>query len=129
MTRQVTLTLPDEVYNQIEQMAAADRRAIDAVLVETIVQATPALYVDPRRAAMLREKAAFLAQHSELLEQYEGEYVAILHGHVVDHDPDVLALVRRINRDYRDEVVLIKQVTDRPDRVLEFRSPSFVRIL
>lgn len=127
MPREITLTLPEAVYDQVEQIAEADHRSIDAILVDTIVQATPTLYIDPNRPAMLREKAAYLAKHSELMEQYGGQYVAMFHGQVVDHDQDILALVRRINRDYSENVVLIKQVIDQPDRVLDFRSPRIIR--
>lgn len=127
MPREITLTLPEAVYEQVEQMAEADHRPIDAVLVDTIVQATPALYVDPNRPAMLREKAAFVAKHSKLLEQYGGQYVAMFHGEIVDHDQDVLALVRRVDSKYPEEIVLVKQVNDQPDRVLNFHSPRIIR--
>ena len=127
MSKQITLTLPDEVYEQIQRTAAADQRPIAEVLTDTIVQATPIFSVDARRPAMLREKAAFLEMHSQLLGQYEGQYVAIYQGQVIDHDHDVEALVRRVEDNLHDEVVLIKQVTEEPDRVLHLRSPRFVR--
>lgn len=126
MSKQITLTLPDEVYEQFQQTADADQRPLTDLLTDTIVQAAPIFSVDPRRPAMLREQAAYLAMHSLLLEQYEGKFVAIFQGQVVDHDQDELALVRRINRDYPEEVVMVKQVTEEPDRVLHFRSPRLI---
>jgi len=127
MTRQITLTIPDAVYDQVEQMAKASHRPITDVLVDTIGQITPALYVDADRPTMLREKAAFMAMHLELLEKYEGQFVAISQGQVVDHDQDVLTLVRRIDLDYPEQAVLVKQVVDQPDQDLHFRSPRFIR--
>ena len=127
MTRQITLAIPDAVYDQVEQMAKASHRPIADVLVDTIGQVTPALYVDANRPTMLREKAAFMAMHLELLEKYEGQYVAISQGQVVDHDQDVLALVRRIDLDYPEKAILVKQVVDQPDQDLHFRSPRFIR--
>lgn len=127
MSKQITLTLPDDVYEQIQQTADADQRPIADFLTDTIVEATPIFSVDPRRPAMLREKAAYLAMHSQLLEQYEGMYVAIFQGQVADHDQDVSELIRRIERDYPDEIVMVKQVTEEPDRVLHIRSPRLVR--
>ena len=54
MSKQITLTLPDEVHEQIQRTAAADQRPIAEVLTDTIVQATPIFSVDARRPAMLR---------------------------------------------------------------------------
>jgi hypothetical protein len=127
MDKQVTVTLPDQVYDQMQQIAEADQRSVADVLVEAIVRATPALYVHPDRQAMLQEKAAFLAMHSTLLRSYEGQYVALHQGQVIDHDEDVLTLGRRVSQDHRNKIVLIKKVLEQPDRILEFRSPRLVR--
>lgn len=129
MTKEITLTLPDEVYEQVRQAADADQRPMADVLVDSIAQMTPVFYVSPDRPAMLRERAAFLAMHSQLMESYEGQFVAFFQGQVIDHDVDALALVRRINDDRPDDVVLIKQVIEQPDRVLHVRSPRLVRNL
>ena len=73
MSKQITLTLPDEVYEQIQRTAAADQRPIAEVLTDTIVQATPIFSVDARRPAMLREQAAFRSMHADLLTTHEGD--------------------------------------------------------
>lgn len=123
MTRQVTLELPDTVYEHIKEVASADNRPLAEILADAIVQAKPTLYVHPDRAAMQNEKAAFLAMHARLADEYEGQYVAIYQGQLIDHDQDVLALAERIEHDYSGDVVLITKVVDQADRVLHFRSP------
>jgi hypothetical protein len=76
---------------------------------------------------MEQEMIAFRAMREALLANYEGQYVAVYQGQVVDHDPDELALVARIDEKYPDAVVLIKRVTPEPDRVLHFRSPRLIQ--
>lgn len=126
MERQITLTLPEAIYQQVEEIASTSRRPVAEILVDAIGERTSALYIDPSRPAMLREKAAFLAMHSELVAAYSGQYVAIFRGIVIDHDEDALNLVRRVRRLHPNEIILVKRVEDDPDRVLEFRSPHLV---
>lgn len=123
MTKQVTLDLPDVVYEHMKQVATAENRSFAEILADAVVQSRPTLYVHPERSAMQNEKAAFLAMHARLAEGYEGQYVAIFQGQLIDHDQDVLALAGRIERDYSGDVVLITKVVDQADRVLQFRSP------
>lgn len=123
MERQITLTLPEIVYQQAEQMASVSHRPLAEVLIDVIDAGSATLYVDPNRPAMLQEKAAFLAMHAELAARYDGQYVAMFGGLVVDHDKDVILLVRRIRQQYPGEVILVKRVESDPDRLLEFRSP------
>jgi len=75
------------------------------------------------RRRIQREEDAFRAMHAELRGTYPGQYVAICRGQVVDHDPDQLALFRRIEERYPDTPVLIRQVTPEPEEVYTFRSP------
>jgi hypothetical protein len=52
MSTQVTLTIPDTVYQQAEYVAQATNRPVTEVLAETIAKAFPSLYVDPNRPVM-----------------------------------------------------------------------------
>ena len=126
MGTKVTLTIPDYIYRQAEQIAHAERRPVTEVFNEALVQVFPAVHVNPGREQMEKEQAAFRRQHAQLMVDYPGEYVRLYQGRVVDHDVNQLALVMRINEKYPDEVVLIKQVTTEPDRVLHMRSPRLV---
>jgi len=76
------------------------------------------------RRKIQREEEAFHAAHAELLAMYPGQYVAVYRGQVIDHDPDQLALFRRIEQHYADTPVLIRQITPEPQETYVFRSPQ-----
>lgn len=78
---------------------------------------------DMGRQKLHRESQAFLAMHSELMEKYAGQAVAIHQGQVIDHDLDVRGLYLRMRSRYGDTPVLIRQVTERGENTLTFRSP------
>ncbi len=63
----------------------------------------------------------------ELRKQYEGEYIAVHRGQVIDHDPDLRTLHLRVFAEIGHAVVLLKKVTNQPDRELVFRSPRLER--
>lgn len=84
-------------------------------------------YQDPRTPQMEKEAAAYNAMRDEMVEKYLGQYVAVFQGQVVDHDADPGALVDRLNEHYPDDVVLMREVHEGPDRVLRMRSPRLVR--
>ncbi|MFZ0547071.1 MAG: DUF5678 domain-containing protein [Candidatus Promineifilaceae bacterium] len=127
MTNQVTVTLPDSVYGQLQQLASSSQRSISEVLVETVTNALPTASEKLDQAQMVQEVQAYVAMHAELLRKYAGEYVAIHNGNLVDHDEDLLALLERREKRYPDEVVMIRQVLAEPDPILHFRSPRLIR--
>jgi hypothetical protein len=67
-----------------------------------------------RHKKIYEEAERFRAKHAELLAQYAGRYVAMRDGAVIDHDPDLLALNRRIRERYGDEPILITPVIPEP---------------
>ncbi len=109
--------LPEEgeVYLWVTERATA----------ETAVPDT--LYTNPDHAAMEQEQAAFYRMLPDLLRQYKGQYVAVYRSEVIDHDRDQTALVVRLDQSHPDDIVLVKLVTDKPDRVLRMPSPRLVR--
>lgn len=135
MNTEITLTIPERLYRRVQKLARWQRTGVTDTLDKAISlaeanierQAFPAVYVHPRRAEMEKEQATFWAMQEELLAQHKGEFVAVFQGKVVDHDPDQDRLVARIDERYPDEIVLIKQVTGEPDRVIYMRSPRFVK--
>jgi hypothetical protein len=76
---------------------------------------------------MSREIAAYENMHSELITTHDGEFVAVFDGKLIDHDPDELALMRRIDTRYPNEVVLLKRVRPMPERELRILSPRLER--
>jgi len=75
------------------------------------------------RRRIQREEDAYRAMHAELRSVYPDQYVAVLGGQVIDHDPDQLALFRRVEERYPDALVLIRQVAPETEEVYAFRSP------
>ena len=127
MSIQITLTLPDNVYRQVEAAAQTSNRPLADILTETIRHAFPPLHINENRAKMQQEAAAFEANHARLWQMYAHQFIAMHQTQVIDHDPDELALLERIEAQYPNEVVLIRQVLPHPQPPLHFRSPRFVR--
>lgn len=126
MGTQVTITLPDAVYRRAQATARLTSRPVPEVLADVLVEAFPATYVSPDREAMEREQTAFDRLHESLLADYEGQYVAIHGGKLVDADRDPISLARRILAGYPDQVVHIRQVRRDPEQELRMRSPRIV---
>jgi hypothetical protein len=90
-------------------------------------QDQPKPYISSQHQAMRREEAAFAAMKPALLAQYPQQFVALFQQQVIDHDPDELALLARIEQTYPDKLVLIRQVLETPEAPLQVRSPRLVR--
>lgn len=127
MDVQVTVSIPQYVYQQAHRLAEREKRSVDEVLNEALVVAFPTVHVHPQRAQMEAELAAFEEQKPQLLAQHEGRYVAMRTGKVIDNDADKLKLAMRIEERFPNDVVLIKMVTTEPDRELIMRSPRLIR--
>jgi Family of unknown function (DUF5678) len=126
MSTKVTLTIPDHIYKQVEQVAQTNEQPLADVINEALAEAFPTVHINPQRQVMEREQEAFKTMLPELLKNYEFQYVAVHNGQVVDHDNDKINLVARIEQSFPEKVVLIKQVTSKPDRVIHMRSPRFI---
>lgn len=81
---------------------------------------------DKQAAAIDQEQRAFESQHSGLLNQYRGRYIAMIGGQVVDDDQDRMALRRRIRQKYGSSPVLITSVEDEAVQTIRVRSPRLV---
>jgi hypothetical protein len=77
---------------------------------------------------MEQNVTAYREMHSELVERYLGQYVAVYKGELVDRDPDPLLLLERIRQNYPDQVVLRRKVERTPERELRIRHPRFERV-
>ena len=69
------------------------------------------------------EKKSFWALREQLLDQYEGQYVAIHEGCVVDHDPDKIRLGLRVYRKLGYQPIYVQWVSRRGLPVRRFASP------
>jgi hypothetical protein len=84
------------------------------------------LLTPPHRAKneqFLRDKQAFWAMRTELLQRYEGQYVAIYQGKVVDNDQDKVALALRVYQTYGYVPIFVHQVSRQKPVTRFIRSP------
>jgi hypothetical protein len=76
------------------------------------------------REKITAEREALDAHYADILAAYNGQYVAVHQGRVVDSDSDARALYLRIRARYGYIPVLIRRITPQPRRrELVFRSP------
>ena len=75
----------------------------------TISSTQPTLTDEEWNARLKLEEAAFIAMHPQLLEKYEGKYVAIYGGQLIDVDDDYAELYDRVLDKYRDETPIYFQ--------------------
>lgn len=128
MADQVTVTIPQQVYNRAQKLALLQNKAVTEVLAEALELAEALDREDlSEEQIMAREEAAYRAMREEIAAKFTGEYVAIHCGQLVDHDSKELALLRRLDEKYADKVVLMKQVLPQPESELRFRSPRLIR--
>jgi hypothetical protein len=73
------------------------------------------------------ERQAFWAMHAQLLPMYEGKYVAVLNGQVVDSDVDERALVQRVYQKFGYQPMYVQLVTSGALPVYRLMSPQVVR--
>lgn len=124
---EVLVTIPDNIYEEVESLAEKQNRSVGEVIAETVVQAFNPFPLDETHARMLEEKEAYKKLHPELWEKFPYQYVAVTGGKVVDHDKDIVCLHKRVEAKYPDQVVLLEKVSSVPERVLRVRSPRLIR--
>ena len=108
----------------LEQVATEKDVSTEELLDEVIIE-----FLETVAIMKLKEETiAFEQLHSQLVKQHFGEYVAIYQGVLVDHDPDITALRRRIRAKFGQTPVLLREVTqDAKLPELVIRSPRLVR--
>ena len=127
MSKQITLPIPEDVYRQVENVAATTNRDVVEVLLETISHTFAPFPVNPNRVAMKKEIEAYKAMHPELVKKYLGQYVAIYQGQLVDHDADPVALHRRVAAEFPHKTLLSRLDQEEAEPVLHMRSPHLER--
>lgn len=76
----------------------------------------PAVVLEPGDAEGMSaefesEKRSFWAMRARLLEQHEGEYVAVFGGRVVDHDKDKVRLGLRVYKQFGYKPIYVQLVS------------------
>lgn len=125
MLNQVTISIPQTLYQRMRELARSRNMPIDKVL-ETAVSLVEAQPHNQETLAMAQEEAAYLAHHQALSTTYAGQYVAFFQGQLIDYDSNELALLHRLDANYPDDVVLMKRVEPLPQPTLRFRLPRLL---
>jgi hypothetical protein len=140
MAAQVTITIPDALYQRARVLARRRRRPLDTIIADAldrglatepledeVVMDSSFATDDEVGERLARETAAYKAMHEELMADHAGHYVAVFNGRLVDFDSDETALLRRIEATYPDDIVLMKRVMPLPEREFWIRSPRLER--
>lgn len=130
MATKTTQVTPEEVIIPLTYFPHASELELVVTEDAAVVRAKmtiPHLHQNKRQGEMLAQTAVFEAHHAQLLQKYPEEYVAFYQGKLVDHDLDHTQLVRRIQKQYPGQIVLIRQVKEQPATLLRLGSPRLVR--
>ena len=127
MSLQLSITLSRQTYERLQRYAHAQNQNIAEAVAEYLEENPPALPSaamngDPL-TELRQEKESFMALYPTLRKRYMGQYVAIYHGQLLDHDANYSVLYERLRRHYPHQVIWISQIqeTALPDIVI--RSP------
>lgn len=129
MTREVVLTIPDDVFRKAQQIATTQSRRIEDVLADSIALKDTRVdddWSEPDKA-FESEMQAYIAMHGKLKRTLFGQYVAVHGGKLVDKDTNYSALVERVRANYPDTAVWMSRVDEEPMATLTMRSPRIVR--
>ena len=127
MEAQITIQIPQTVYHKAERLAYRRHQPINDVLDEAIDLAEAAFAQQTNEEQQMeREEVAYESMRDKLITNHLNESVAIYQGKLIDSDPSEQALLIRLDQNYPNEVVLMRQVTLEPEPDLYFRSPRFL---
>jgi hypothetical protein len=118
-----TIQLPQELYEAVQEQAAAEEKTTDTLIAEWIAERLGQSEATQISEAFVEEVAAFEQLRPALLEEYEGQYVAIYQGEMVASGEDKLALLHRVRERFGHVVCYIERVA--PDSPRTVRAPSF----
>ena len=117
-----TVTLKPDIAEQLKHLADSDEFGPDT---DVIVDRALRVYLTNLRQKKIEAESHAFEQQKDALAKYNGEYVAIHNGQIVDHDSDLRTLHLRVFKQFGHKPVLLKQVISKPERELTFRSPKF----
>lgn len=108
----VTVNLKSDLAEQIVQLTDDSESTTEMFVNEAVRE----YIVRLRREKIRAETRAFEQQRDHLIAEYGDQYVAIHEGRVIDHDPDLRTLHRRVFERLGRTPVLLKKVTADPTR-------------
>ncbi len=123
MNETIQVTLDSKLAEQLKQTIAQKGVSADSVFADLVQQ-----YLDEAREAKIRvEFERYQVMHAELKEKYLGQYVAVHGGEVVDVDPDVNILIKRVRQRLGQIPVLFTPVEKSPIHEYFIHSTRMVR--
>lgn len=109
-----TVMVEPELYERVEEIALQHQAGIDEILAQAV-----RLYLwELDRRKISEESTIYRQQHAKLKAQYLGQYIAMHHGQVVDHDTDFAQLRQRIRQRFEHTPVMIRLVEEIVERPL-----------
>lgn len=112
------LAIPEETATGLQQAAVEL-----GVSVEELAEKAFRRYLRQEAERKIeKEEASYRSQYPELLIRFEGQYIAMHKGEVIDSDSDEIALYVRVQRKHPTVGILIKKV-GATDVVWTIRSP------
>ena len=118
-----TITLEPQLTAEILKLTGDDSQEAESFVNRVLWKQL----ANVRRDKLVQEQIHFERQHSQLLLQFEGEYIAMHNGQVIDHDKNLRDLHLRVAEQHGRTPILLKQVTesmdmhliDRPKRLID----------
>jgi hypothetical protein len=108
-----TLTLSPNLYKRAEEIAEREHTSLPEIF-ETALNRY--LWELDRRK-ISEESATYRLLHDDIKKQYLGQYIAMLNGEIVDHDPDFQTLRQRIRERFGENPVLMTLVEESSEKV------------
>lgn len=93
-----------------------------------LIQAINELLDKQTRKKIHQESDAFNKMHHRLLQTHAGQYVALHNGQVVGQAVEARELYIEMRQKFGQIPVLIRKVSDQPERQLIFRSPRLSKV-
>ena len=132
----IQVSLPEHTIGKLRQAAERKGTDISELLdraIERYLAEEPAIHdqdgrveQDERIAQIEREQQAYETQHKRLLAKYDGQYIAMRKGKVVDYDKDSSALWQRVHQRFGRQPILITPVLHETRQTIVVRSPRLL---
>lgn len=117
------IDVSSELIKPLAQLAAERGESVNDIVEKLIAD-----YLrEQRHHYLMEEMERFRLLHSKLREQYEGSYIAMRDGRVVDHDSNGSRLYSRTREQFGDTPVLIVEVTDQPEQLFTRLSRQIIQ--
>ena len=117
MEATIQISLPAVLVSELDQVATIQHTDLTVLVTQAIER-----YLKERAYQDIeQEQNAYSAQHAQLLTEYAGQYIAMHHGKVVDHDSARADLSRRVRARYGRVPVLITPVLAQPEQTITVR--------